>query len=328
MNTAPRSDGGGAFADSAEPQPHRQVLAYLARSLPSPDPWSVDIETLRRDARARVLDVRGELEPVSSVEAIDVRGVASRLYRPRGDEDEVLIWAHGGGWMHGDLDGCEDVARALANRADCAVLTVGYRLAPENPYPAGFNDLWAVTEWARGRFADVAVGGDSSGGNLSAAVALKARDCGLDLRAQLLVYPVLDSIEDTDFKIRFRERYATFAGQEGFGTTTFERLKHIWDSYVPDTGRRMSPYLSPLHAPSLRGVAPVILITAEHDFLRGEAEDYARRLSNEGVPAQLHNYRGQIHGFFEMRGVLADADDAIDTAAEALRRSFPDRSAK
>jgi acetyl esterase len=282
MNTAPRSDGGGAFADSAEPQPHRQVLAYLARSLPSPDPWSVDIETLRRDARARVLDVRGELEPVSSVEAIDVRGVASRLYRPRGDEDEVLIWAHGGGWMHGDLDG----------------------------------------------FADVAVGGDSSGGNLSAAVALKARDCGLDLRAQLLVYPVLDSIEDTDFKIRFRERYATFAGQEGFGTTTFERLKHIWDSYVPDTGRRMSPYLSPLHAPSLRGVAPVILITAEHDFLRGEAEDYARRLSNEGVPAQLHNYRGQIHGFFEMRGVLADADDAIDTAAEALRRSFPDRSAK
>lgn len=327
MSAVPWSDSPdtrvvGESAAVPPPLPHDEVRAYLDGSVPSPDPWSVDIGTLRMDARKRGLEVRGELEPVAAVEAIDTGGVPGRLYFPRGEEQELLVWAHGGGWMHGDLDGCEGVARALANRARCAVLAVGYRLAPEHRFPAGLDDVWTATKWAQRNFASVAVGGDSSGGNLAAAVALKARDSGLGLASQLLVYPVLDSTEDTAFKLQFKERYASFAGQLGYGPSAYERLKFIWETYIPDSARRDSPFASPLHAPSLQGIAPVILITAEHDFLHGEAEDYARRLRQERVPVQVHNYAGQIHGFFEMLGVLTDAREAIGVAADAVRLSF------
>jgi acetyl esterase len=312
--------------EDAPPRPHGEVRAFLAGSTPSPDPWAVDVGTLRADARERVLAVRGELTPVASAEAVDAAGVPGRLYLPTGSERELLIWAHGGGWIHGDLDTCEGVARALANRAGCAVFAIDYRLAPEHPFPAGLNDVWAVAEWAQRNFDRVAVGGESSGGNLAAATALKARDCGLELAAQLLVYPVLDSTEDTDFKLLFKERYASFAGQPGYGPNAYQRLKYIWETYVPDPALRGSPYASPIHAHTVRGVAPAVLITAEHDFLRGEAEDFARRLESQGVPVELHGYAGQIHGFLEMLAVMTDAHHAVGVAGDALRRAFAERT--
>lgn len=259
---------------------------------------------------------------MASVTAIDADGIGGRLYRPVGTERGVLIWAHGGGWIHGDLDTADGVARALANRAGCAVLSVDYRLAPEHPFPAGFDDVWSAVEWARRAFDSVAVGGDSSGGNLAAATALKARDNNVELAAQLLVYPVLDSTEDTDYKVAFTRRYARFAGQLGYGLNTYRRLGHIWHSYVPDPVLRVDPYASPRHAQSLAGVAPAVIITAEHDFLRGEAEDYASRLQADGVPVELREYAGQIHGFFEMFSVMADSHHAVGVAGDALRRAF------
>ncbi|WP_207400481.1 alpha/beta hydrolase [Actinomadura roseirufa] len=304
------------------PRPHEQVRAFLERSTPSPDPWTADIAAVRADTRERVLAVTGVPQPVVSVEAIDADGVAARLYRPTGTERAVLVWAHGGGWIHGDLDTADGVARALANKGGCAVLSVDYRLAPEHPFPAGLDDVWTAVEWARRAFDGVAVGGDSSGGNLAAAAALKARDGGVEIAAQLLVYPVLDSTPDTDYKIAFRRRYARFAGRPGFGPDTYRRLEHIWETYVPDPALRASPYASPLHASSLAGVAPATIITAEHDFLRGEAEDYAGRLRAEGVPAELREYAGQIHGFFEMLSVMSDARHAVGVAGDALRRAF------
>jgi acetyl esterase len=316
---APRGSGA---AGTPAPLLHEQVRAYLERSTPSPNPWSVDIGALRKDVRERALGVRGVLTPVAAVETIDAAGVPGRLYRPRGGELEVLIWAHGGGWIHGDLDSCEGVARALASRAGCAVLAVDYRLAPEHPFPAALDDVWTATDWAQRNFASVAIGGDSSGGNLAAAVALKARDAGMELAAQLLVYPVLESTQDTDFKRQFKERYASFAGQIGYGPNTHERLKYIWETYAPDPSVRDSPRASPLHAPTLRGVAPTVVVTAEHDFLRGEAEEFVHRLRAERVPVELHNYPGQIHGFFEMLGALSDARHAVDEAGRALRREF------
>jgi acetyl esterase len=249
-------------------------------------------------------------------------GVSPRRHQPRHPVDAVLLWAHGGGWTHGDLDTCEGVARALANRAGCAVLAVDYRLAPEHPFPAGFADVWRAIGWAKRTFAQVAVGGDSSGGNLAAAAALKARDCDVELTAQLLVYPVLDSTENADYKLRFTERYASFAGQAGYGPNTSERLKHIWATYVPDPFLRTSPYASPMHASTLGGVAPAVIITAEHDFLRGEAEAYARRLAADGVNVERRDYAGQIHGFFEMFDVMTDAHHAVGVAGDALRRAF------
>lgn len=312
----------GDMTGPGTPVPHPEVRDYLQRSAPSPDPWVVEISTVRAHARQHALAVRGELAAVASVETVDADGVPGRLYRPLGAERELLIWAHGGGWMHGDLDSCEAVSRALGIRVECAVLAVDYRLAPEHPFPAGLDDVWTAAGWGQRTFDSVAVGGDSSGGNLAAAVALRARDEGLDLAAQLLVYPVLDSSLDTDFKLRFRRRYDTFAGQRGYGPNTYQRLTFIWDSYAPEPSVRASPLASPLRAAKLRGVAPAILVTAEHDFLRGEAEDYVRRLRAEQVPVRIHNYPGQIHGFFEMLGVLSDAERAVAAAGRDLRQAF------
>jgi acetyl esterase len=305
------------------PRPHEQVQTFLDSAGSSPDPWSADIAAVRADAREKVLAVSGELIPVASVESVDADGVPSRLYRPAGGERAVLVWAHGGGWMHGDLDTADGVARALANRAGCAVLSINYRLAPEHPFPAGFDDAWTAITWARRSFDSVAVGGDSSGGNLAAAAALKARDEGVELAAQLLVYPVLDSTEDTDYKVAFQQRYARFAGRPGFGANSYRRLKHIWETYVPDPAARKASYASPVHAESVDGVAPATIITAEHDFLRAEAEDYAERLRAAGVPVELHEYAGQIHGFFEMFTVMTDSHHAIGVAGDAVRRAFP-----
>lgn len=312
---------GGAFV-TGPPQPSAEILRFLQNAGASPDPWSADIAAVRADARAKVLAVTGEPASVASVAPVDADGVPARLYRPAGVERGVLVWAHGGGWIHGDLDTADGVARALANRAACAVLSVDYRLAPEHPFPAGFDDVWAAAGWARREFERVAVGGDSSGGNLAAAVALKARDLGVELAAQLLIYPAVDSTEDTDYKLAFRRRYESFAGRTGFGTNSYQRLQHIWAAYVSDSAARSTPYASPLHAESVEGVAPATIITAEHDFLRGEGEDYARRLKGAGVPVELIEYAGQIHGFFEMFTVTPDAQHAVNAAGDALRRAL------
>jgi len=290
---------------------------------------------LRRETREEALAVRGHLARVAAVDAISIAGVAARLYRPAGPPagtggpddaaGNVLVWVHGGGWMHGDLDCYEGVARALANRARCAVLAVDYRLAPEHPFPAGFDDVWAAIEWSAANFGRVAVAGDSSGGNLAAAAALKARDLRIDIAVQVLVYPVLESHMNTLFKHTFRARYASFLNQPEFGAVTFDRISHIWDIYVPEPLLRDYPYVSPLHASSLRGVAPAVIITAEHDILRWEAQEYAQRLRDDGVRVAHHNYAGQVHGFFQMRGVMSDAQDAIGVAASYVDQEFTHR---
>jgi len=322
MSYVPDPAAGVAAADLDPPVPHGQVLSYLRAQPSTADESNLEIEVLRAVTRSQALAVRGPLEPVASVETVEAAGVPARLYRPHGDESEVLIWIHGGGWIHGDLDCYEGVTRAIANRANCAVLAIDYRLAPEHPFPAGLEDAWAATKWAGTRFANMAVGGDSSGGNLAAAVALKARDSTLDLALQLLIYPVLDHAPDTAYKRAFRERYTSFAGQAQFGLIAYERINRIWDLYVPDAAVRDKALASPLRADSLRGLAPTVIITAEHDILRGEAEEYARRLRADHVPVQVDQYVGQIHGFVQMLGVMADAEHAIDKAATALRRAF------
>lgn len=313
------------LAEPALPVPHEEARRYFSASGSQPPPWTRGIEDLRRETRQEALAVRGPLEAVASVDELTIAGVEARLYRPGGPGDAgrgVLVWMHGGGWMHGDLDCYENVARALANRAQCAVLAVDYRLAPEDPFPAGFDDVWTAVEWAAAHFGQVAVAGDSSGGNLAAATALRARDLRVGLTAQVLVYPVLDSRMNTLFKSNFRTRYAGFVNQPDFGSETFDRISYIWDTYVPEPSRRDCPYVSPLHARSLRGVAPAMIITAEHDILRGEAQEYARRLSAEDVRVVHHNYEGQLHGFFQMLGVMSDARHAINIAADYVSQEL------
>ena len=324
------------LADPATPVPHHEVRRYFAGSAPAAG-WTRDIEALRRETREEALAVRGDLERVSAVETISIAGVTARLYRPAprpadacypaDAAGDVLIWVHGGGWMHGDLDCYEGVARALANRTRCAVLAVAYRLAPENPFPAGFDDVWAAVEWSAENFGQVAIAGDSSGGNLAAAAALKARDRQIDIAAQVLIYPVLESHMNSRHKRAFRTRYAGFLDQPEYGTVTFDRISYIWDTYVPQPHLRDFPYVSPLRAGSLRGVAPAVIITAEHDILRSEAHDYAQRLREEDVRVAHHDYPGQVHGFFQMRGVMSDARHAMNVAALHVNHEFTRRDA-
>jgi acetyl esterase len=239
------------LADSATPVPHDEVRRYFEDAGPNPAPWTRDIAALRRETRDEAMAVRGHLESVAMVETLSIAGTLSRLYRPAtprlpsgsqrdGSDRDVLVWLHGGGWMHGDLDCYDGVARAFANRAGCRVLAVDYRLAPEHPFPAGFDDAWAAVEWSAANFGRVAVAGDSSGGNLAAAVAIKARDRNVRLAAQVLVYPVVESRTDTEFKRWFRARYGRFANQPDFGPATADRINYIWETYVPDPAVRVA----------------------------------------------------------------------------------------
>lgn len=304
------------------PVPNAQARAYLASKPREAPIREQDVPMRRSQTRAECARFGGRPEPVAEVTQVRAGGVPARLYRPAGGEREVLIWLHGGAWMLGDLDCCDVTARALANRGGCAVLSVGYRLAPEHRYPAAVADAWAAAEWAYQNFDLVAVGGDSSGGNLSAAVALRARDRRATLALQLLIYPVLDYRPDSQFYNMFRERYREFAGIKEFGKDRQEEIRRMWECYIPDLARRHERDASPLRTASFSGLAPAVVITAEHDILLGEGQEYAHRLQTAGVPVEMLNYKGQVHGFYGLPGIMDDARDAITRSGLALQRAF------
>ena len=305
-----------------EPLVHPQARAFI-ESLPDPSLMAGrDIQEVRREARAIVLAAAGTPEPMASVDDIDAGRVPARLYRPTGGETSVLVWIHGGAFMTGDLDSCDVVARAFAKEALCAVLSVDYRLAPEYRFPAAIDDAWRATVWATENFNTVAVGGDSAGGNLAAAVALRARDLRVELAMQVLVYPVLTADTSNSYYEGFAQRYANFCGRTGFGATSLANIRNMWETYIPDPAKRLVPDASPLRAASLAGLAPVVMILAEHDILREDGEEYIRRLEAVGVPVEVHRYEGQLHGFIGFSGKLDAARDAVDKSAAALRIAF------
>ena len=244
-----------------------------------------------------------------------------RVYRPEsGATLPALVYFHGGGWVIGSVETHDGSCRDLANRIGCVVVSVDYRLAPEHPYPAAAEDCYAATKWVSENAAAlgvdpgrIGIGGDSAGGNLTAAVALMARDRGAPaLRHQLLVYPVTDA----DFsRASYREN------AEGYLLTT-KAMEWFWGHYVPDPAQRQDAYAAPLRAADLSGLPPAFVLTAEYDPLRDEGEALARRLEQAGVKTRLTRYDGAIHGFFAM-GMLAEVarravDDAVLEVREAL----------
>ena len=241
-----------------------------------------------------------------------------RVYRPGDEPAPVLAYFHGGGWVLGGLNTHHGVCATLAQLSGCVVCSVDYRLAPEHRFPAAVDDGWASTTWLAehaeeigGRPGALAVGGDSAGGNLAAVCALRARDAGLPLALQLLVYPVADADLETS-------TYREFA--DGYFLTAYS-MHWFWDHYLPG-GDRFHPDASPLRAEDVSGAAPAVVITAGFDPLRDEGEAYARRLEEAGVPVTLTRYDGMIHGFFRMPAVMDKANDALAEAAGALRGSF------
>jgi acetyl esterase len=241
-----------------------------------------------------------------------------RVYRPGDAPAPVFLYFHGGGWVLGSLNTVHGVCARIASLSGCVVCSVDYRMAPEHRFPAAVDDAWAVTTWAAehaeelgGQPGALAVGGDSAGGNLAAVCTLRARDSGIPLALQLLVYPVTDADLDTS-------TYREFA--EGYYLTRYS-MRWFWDHYLPE-GDRFDPDASPLRAENVSGTAPALVITAGFDPLRDEGEAYARRLEEAGVPVTLSRYDGMFHGFFRMPGVIDRANDALAEAAGALREAF------
>ncbi|MGI8561994.1 MAG: alpha/beta hydrolase [Candidatus Dormibacter sp.] len=250
----------------------------------------------------------GELEPIARVRDEVVSGVPIRIYEAEPDRAApILLWMHGGGWVCGSLQTHEGVCRNLANRTGLRVVSIGYRLAPEHPFPAAVEDCWAVLRWAAQEAPEVAVAGDSAGGNLAAVLALKARDAGTPLAAQLLIYPVMDQ----DLATASYERNA-----EGYGLTR-DSMRWYWDHYL-NGAEGTQPDASPLRAGSLTGVAPALVMACEYDVLYDEGLAYARRLREAGVPIQVSDQRGMIHGFLRMHAILDRSESALAECAAFL----------
>jgi len=263
----------------------------------------------------------GAGEPVAHVDDRAIAGVPVRVYRAEGtpaSDAPCLVWIHGGGFVIGDLDSTDSVARKLANRTGAVVVSVDYRLAPEAPFPAAPDDCLAVLEAIVGNPSElgvdvsrIAVGGDSAGGNLAAVTAISARDQGVPLRHQLLVYPATDLTMSHPSIVENGEGYLlTKDGMEWF-------MRHYLGDQEPK-----DPKASPLYADRLDGVAPATVITAEFDPLRDEGNAYADRLRDAGVPVEHRQFDGQIHGFFGMTGITAGAVEAVDWAAANVKAAL------
>jgi acetyl esterase len=280
------------------------------------------------DARAADLaSIRqggGAAEPVFEVTELAIAGPGGdlplRLYRPSGSRVlPVLLYFFGGGWVLGTIDTADGVARRLANSSGAMVAVVGYRLAPEHPFPAAVYDCYAALRWVFAHCDEIGadparlvVGGDSAGGNLAAGVTLLARADGPPLAGQLLVYPNTDQLADDDSMRAADDRFL------------FNRRSVAWyrGHYLSGARDAANPLASPLRAPSLAGLPPALVITAEYDPLRDQGEAYARRLEGEGVPAELIRYPGMAHGFFTMAGTVDASRSAIARAAAQLRAWF------
>jgi acetyl esterase len=247
-------------------------------------------------------------------------GIRARVYRRQlGADRRTLVYLHGGGWVTGDLEYADELCRFLAYDADCTVISVAYRLAPEHPYPQALNDARAALSWAAEGIASdgvLAVGGDSAGGNLAAACAIHARDNGgPSLAFQLLIYPVLDH----DFT---RPSYARNAAGFPFGA---DGMRWFWDHYAPDVSLRDHPSLSPLRAADLSGLPPAHIVVAGHDPLKDEGVAYAGRLREAGVAVSLREHPSLVHGFFRFTGAVAAAKTAVGDLTEAVTSHFDHR---
>ena len=290
---------------------------------------SVPVEEMRAAAPAQMAELfrMGMVStPVAAVEDRFIPGPTAdlpvRVFTPEGRGPfPVVVFFHGGGWVLGDLDTHDPMCRTLCAGAGCVVVSVGYRLAPEHPFPAATYDALAATRWVGEHAAEIggdpariAVAGDSAGGNLSAVTALRIRDeGGPKLGGQLLIYPGLGHpASPTPSYIE---------NAEGYGMTR-EAATWFYEQYLPGESQASHPHAAPLYAPDLGGLPPALVVTAEYDVLRDEGELYVERLRAAGVPALLSCYAGMHHRFAEMIGILHQAEQARDEMCAWLRETL------
>lgn len=283
------------------------------------------------DARAAIMQMKafaGAQEPVALVEPVEIprpgdSALHAQLYRPQSEEPlPTMVYMHGGGWVIGNHTSVDELVRTLVNRSGCAVLSIDYRLAPEHKYPAALNDVLRAASWITENSYRwtldcnlLALGGDSSGANLSAAAALYFRDHGgPKLNYQLLVYPALDSRYETTSHREF--------GDGAASALSTADVRWFHNHYVNAPRELELPYVSPLRAESLVALPPTLLICAGVDPLLDDSTEYARRLKEAGVPVEMRVYSGMFHGFWRMAGVLAEAREALQFAGERMRHAM------
>ena len=234
-----------------------------------------------------------------------------------------MVFFHGGGFVHCGLDSHDGICCRLTQVSGCVLVSVDYRLAPEHPFPAAVDDAYAATVWAAanagslgGDAARLAVAGDSAGGNLAAVVSQMARDRGgPPLVFQLLYYPATHGPQAVPSHLENAEGYLLSDAM----------LEWYRRAYVPDQTISVSPLFAPYLADTLAGLPPAMIVTAEYDPLRDEGVEYAERLSAAGVPTQVSQYPGTIHGFVNFYPVLPKGRRALTEGGEALRRAVASR---
>ncbi len=289
---------------------------------------NVTVEKARADMRATMKtlkNVGGLFEKVDTVRDMDIPGPAGsipvRLYQPGPETGlPIFVFLHGGGWVIGDRDTADNMARFICQRAHCVVLSVDYRLAPEHPFPAAPEDSYAAVKWAADHAAEihgdprrVLVGGDSAGGNLSAVVALMAaQKGGPKLAGQVLLYAATNGASlDT-------QSYKDF-GEANYGLPKRD-VEWFMRHYMNNPADWSNPLASPLLAKDLHGLAPALIVTGEFDVLRDEAEAYAKRLEAAGVPVKLIRCNGMVHGFLSMLGMVKRAEIYFDQVVGEIKK--------
>lgn len=304
-----------------------KLLSFNEPPLPKLSPFAARNLASFADALQAVLSEEGKpcIEPVAGIRHIVIAGPGGelllRVYSPAGAGPfPVVVYAHGGGFVIANLDTYDASARGLTNAAQAIVVSVAYRQAPEHPFPAAVEDMFAAYRWALGNAQSiggdpsrVAVAGESAGGNLAAVASIVARNRNVKLPVhQLLVYPVTNFATDT-------RSYKTYA--DAFPLSSPD-LVYFTNLYLPSPADAANPLASPLREKSLRGLPSATIINAEIDPLQDDGLRYAMRLAADGVAVNHHLYAGVTHEFFGMHAAVAKAQEALHFAAAGLRKAF------
>lgn len=297
--------------------------AILLRLSPKTNRQNWSVEEQRAWMRRMTRMVGGRRVAIPEVRNLSLelegRRIDARLYRPKTEGTlPLVIYYHGGGFRVGDLDSHDNICRRLAKASSMAILAIDYRRTPEHRFPAAAEDAYGALVWASKHAASLgidpsrmAVAGDSAGGNLAAAVCLRARnEKGTALRCQILIYPLID------FHNLRRPSHLKFA--EGF-LLTLAAIQSYTDDYLPDPEKRKLPLASPFHADSHANLPPAFILTAAFDPLLDEGKAYAEKLEKAGVNVRYHCFEGMIHGFFGLPLFGPQGKKAVQEVAAFLK---------
>ena len=307
--------------------PQTQELLDQMNEAEAPPAWEQPLDELRANFNEFVISLQSPGPQLKRVENRDIPGphgpIPLRIYWPDGDDSgplPVLVHFHGSGFVVLGLDSHDNACRELCQGANCIVVAVNYRKAPEDKFPRPTDDAWAATKWAADNCADlggdakrIAVCGDSAGGCLAAVVAQRAaREGGPNIVFQLLVYPVTDMSDDTESYRRFADGY----------NLTADMMRWFMGLYLNSDAEKADPTAAPIRAADLVGQPPALIITASHDPLLDDGIAYGKRLRAAGVAVTHTDYPGQIHGFWNFTDRIDAALEARKEACTALSEAF------